>query len=64
MMLIGRKLVTYLWVSAWVDDFEPDFARDPLLTIAVGASMPGKGLGLGRRLPSTLLYYISLISGL
>ena len=52
MLLRGRKLVTYLWVSACVEDFEPDFARDPLLTIAVGASMPGKGLGFGRRLPA------------
>ena len=34
-----------------MEDFDPDFARDPLLTIAVGASMPGKGFGLGRREP-------------
>ena len=34
-----------------MEDFEPDFARDPLLANAVGGSMPGRGLGFGRREP-------------
>ena len=37
--------------SAWVEDFEPDFASDPLLAMEVGGSMPGSGFGLGRSDP-------------